>query len=145
MWGVPTFNPKLKHHRTNATVQGPAFVVKSLFPSYIFAHFDADLMLHKICFTRGVRKIICANGSPIPIAEEIIDFLKSRVEEDGFVRIGQNLSSGDEVVFIEGPLLDLVGVFEKDLNDSDRVVVLLTTVNYQSRVVVQKELVRKVC
>jgi transcriptional antiterminator RfaH len=145
MWGLETFNPKLKDRRSSSILQNSLYMVKSLFPGYIFARFNADLMLRKICFTRGVRKVVCYNGSPVPVADEIIDLIKSRVEDDGFVRIRPSLRCGDKVIVLNGPLSDLVGIFEKDLNDSDRVVVLLTTLNYQSRIVIERELVRKVC
>jgi len=91
-----------------------------------------------------VRSIVSFNGGPVPVAQEIIDFLKSRVEEDGFVRIGQPFVCGDNVMIVKGPLTDLCGVFEKGLNDSDRVVILLTTVNYQSHIVIEREFLRKI-
>jgi transcriptional antiterminator RfaH len=144
MWGVETFNPQLKERRSKPTVQNRPYIVKSLFPSYIFARFNAELMLHKICFTRGVRKIVSFNGQPVPVEQEVIDLIKARVQEDGFIRIGQNLRTGDKVMIVKGPLTALEGIFEKDLNESDRVVILLTTVNYQSRLLVDKELIKKV-
>ncbi len=144
MWGVEAFNPKFKSHCSASALQKVTFAIKSLFPCYIFARFNPSLMLHKIGFTRGVRKIVSFNGSPVPVAEEIVDLIKSRVEEDGFIKVSQNLRPGDEVVVVKGPLADLAGVFESDLNESDRVVVLLKTVSYQSRVVIERDSVKKV-
>jgi transcription antitermination factor NusG len=142
-WGVETFNPKMREFHSHAALNKSTYKVKSLFPSYIFAHFNAYLMQHKIRFTRGVRSIVSSNGSPVPVAQEIIDFLKSRLEEDGFVRF-QRFAGGDKVMIVKGPLTDLCGVFEKGLNDSERVVILLTTVNYQSHIVIEKDFLRKV-
>ena len=142
--GVETFNPKLKERRTNAARKKSTHIVKSLFSSYIFAYFDAQLMRHQICFTRGVRNVVSFNGSPVPVAQEIIDLLKSRVEEDGLVRIGQPFAYGDKVMILKGPLADLYGVFEEYLNDSDRVVILLSAVNYQSHIVIGREFLSKV-
>jgi transcription elongation factor/antiterminator RfaH len=149
MWGVETFNPKLKECSSKrASQKAPPATSKSLFPSYMFARFDANVMLHKICFTRGVREVLRSDGSPVPVSEEIIDLVRSRVGEDGFVTTNQDLESqalqsGDEVVVTKGPLSNLEGVFERDLNDSERVVLLLKAVNYQNRVVIDRRLVRK--
>jgi hypothetical protein len=37
-----------------------------------------------------------------------------------------------------------MGIFEHDLKDSDRVVILLTAISYQGRIVLEKELLAKV-
>src|SRR5947209_18193899 len=78
MWGVETFNPKLKSCRSAQVFQKPASTTKPLFPCYIFARFNADSMLHKISFTRGVRKIVSFNGNPSPVTEELINLIKSQ-------------------------------------------------------------------
>ncbi|HLJ89358.1 MAG TPA: transcription termination/antitermination NusG family protein [Candidatus Angelobacter sp.] len=144
MWGIETFHPQMKKVQSNSGLRKPGVVIKSVFPCYLFARFNPDFMLHKISFTRGVRKILCANGNPVPIGEEIIALIKSRVQEDGSIYDGQTFRLGDKVIVVKGPLLDLVGVFEKELNDSDRVVVLLRAVDYQSRVVISKDSIEKV-
>jgi transcriptional antiterminator RfaH len=135
MWGIETFNPRLRDRRQ---------AIKALFPCYIFAWFNAGLMLHKIGFTRGVRNIVRFNGMPAPVPEEVVDLIRLRVGEDGFVRVCETLRSGDRVVVRDGPLSHLEGIFEKDVNDADRVLVLLTTVNYQSRVIIDRQMLKKV-
>src|SRR5262245_58434458 len=70
--GVPTFNPKIRERRYNQFVSAPNYVVKSLFPRYIFARFKIDDLYHKVRFTRGVYGVISFGGSPTPIDEEII-------------------------------------------------------------------------
>ena len=44
----------------------------------------------------------------------------------------------------DGPLKSLFGIFERETKDEDRAALLLTAVNYQCRVVIERELVKKV-
>jgi len=38
----------------------------------------------------------------------------------------------------------VVGVFEKEMKESERISLLLTTLSYQGRVIIDKDLVRKI-
>lgn len=142
-WGVETFCPRLKERRTNPYTNAPTYVVKHLFPRYIFARFDASSLLHQICFTRGVSSVVCFGDGPAAIGKEVIDLIRSQIAQDGFIRAGEPLRSGDKVEVRDGPLGSFVGIFEREMNDSERVMILLATVNYQCRFVVEKELVKK--
>jgi hypothetical protein len=48
------------------------------------------------------------------------------------------------VLIKAGPLKSIVGIFERDLRDSDRVTILLSNINFQGRVTVEKSMVAKV-
>lgn len=138
--GVETFTPLIKETRANRN--SPA--IKPLFPRYLFARFNASEMLHKISFTRGVQGLVKFGGTPVPVADEIIDLIASRMGEDGFVRVGDELKSGDRVRISDGPFKNFVGIFERHMKQSDRVMVLLMMVNYQSHINIEKGLVRKI-
>lgn len=142
-WSVETFTPKLKE-RCHRTYWEPYYVVKHLFPGYIFARFRLSKLFHKIRFTRGVREIITFGDSPTPVDEEVILLIKSRIGADGFVRVGEEIRPGDEVLIKSGPLQDFTGVFESEMSSADRVRILLKTVGYQAHVVVQREAVKKI-
>jgi transcription antitermination factor NusG len=76
---------------------------------------------------------------PVPLDEEIISVIRSRVGKDGFVSIGQDsLKAGDQVYINDGPLQGLVGIFEQEISDGERAVMLLRTVEYQARISVEK-------
>jgi len=40
-------------------------------------------------------------------------------------------------------LNNLTGIFECEMNDSDRVMILLQTINYQGHIIVEKNSIRK--
>jgi transcriptional antiterminator RfaH len=141
-WKVETFAPKFQARRysNGALVR----TVKPLFPGYIFARFSVNELLHKVRFTRGVSSIVCFGGNPTPVDDQIIDIIKTQIGEGGFVRLGEKLKVGDAVVIKDGPLKNFTGIFERELVHTDRVMLLLTTISYQSHVVIERELVRKV-
>jgi transcriptional antiterminator RfaH len=100
-------------------------------------------MFHKVRFTRGVRSVISFGAGPAQVDDEVINIVRSRVEEDGFVRIRQDLEPGDEVRVKEGPLRDFIGIFERDMNCNDRVMILLKTINYQAHFEIESSLIEK--
>jgi len=48
------------------------------------------------------------------------------------------------VVIKAGPLREFEGIFERKLKDNERISVLLTTISYQGRLVINKNLIEKV-
>lgn len=142
-WGVETCCPKIKIVRPHGFTGRPVKVVKHMFPSYIFAYFDAKTMLHKVCFTRGIRTVVTAGNVPARVDDEIIESLRSRMSEDGLITLQDDLDAGDEVYLKGGPFSGFTGVFNSKLKGSDRVMILLTAVNFQGRVIIDKEMVAK--
>ena len=143
-WGVETVNPKLQTRRYNQFNGAPSTITQPLFPRYIFAKFNASKQLAKIWFTRGVHDVVCFGGSPASVDDEIIEILQARIDESGFVKTSDDLKRGDKVVIKAGPMRNFMGVFECDLKASERISVLLTSINYQGRLVVGRDLVEKV-
>ena len=142
-WGIETLLPKLKTRRVNEFTGALTYLTKPLFPGYMFARFNARKQLAKISFTRGVHHVVSFGGEPTPVEDEIIAIISERIDENGFVKIGDELKQGDKVVIKAGPLKDFEGIFERELNDSERISVLLTTINYQGRVVVNRDLLER--
>jgi transcription antitermination factor NusG len=115
-----------------------------MFPRYIFARFDADRQLHQIWHTRGVDAVVRQGENPAVIDDEIIGLLQARSDENGFVKLGDEFQSGDKIVITDGPLRNFAGVFERDMKQSERVMVLLNAVSYQGHVMVGRNDLRKV-
>jgi transcription elongation factor/antiterminator RfaH len=143
-WGVETFSPRVRDRRRNQFTGASTFISKPLFPRYIFARFQASSLLHKIWYTRGVHSVVGFGDGPSPIDDEIIALIRSQVNDDGFVRIGEEFRHGDKVQIKDGPLKNMVGVFERNLKEADRIRILLTTVSYQGHLSIERDLVEKV-
>jgi transcriptional antiterminator RfaH len=142
-WDVETFAPRLRERRVNQFTGLPTFFHKPLFSRYIFARFEAGRLLHKVYYTRGVQSIVSFGNEPIPVEDEAISLIQSRVGEDGFVRLCDELSPGDRVVIKDGSFKGIHGVFNRHLKDSERVMIMLDSINFQAHVTVDRQLVEK--
>lgn len=142
-WRVETFSPRIREQRINQFTGKPTSLIKPLFPRYIFARFDASKMLHKIYYTRGVHRVVSFGNSPAWVDDESIALIRSRAEEDGFIKFDDDLVLGDQVMIKEGLLKGFNGIFTRTIKDTDRVMILLTNVKYQARIVLEREQVRK--
>ena len=140
---VETFTPKVKELRTS-DFGGGRYVTKPLFSRYIFARFDVETQLHNVNYTRGVQGVVSFGGCPISIDDKVIDHIKERIDDDGFIRI-DDFKAGDPVRVSSGPLQNIEGVFEKKLKDKDRVKILLNTMSYGSHLLIDSAMVEKVC
>jgi transcriptional antiterminator RfaH len=143
-WGVETFSPRMKERRAHPFTGAPIAVSRPLFPRYIFARFTAHTLLHKVWYTRGVQSVVGFADGPVVIDDDIIRLIQARVDVDGFVKIGEEFQSGDAVQIKDGPFKSFTGVFERKVKDSDRVMILLTTINYQGRIMIDSQQLAKV-
>jgi len=142
-WKVETFKPSFRERRSHPFTGEPFYVTKPLFTRYIFARFDLESHYHKIRFTRGIHSLVSFGGNPIPVDDEIINAIRSRTGKDGLVKIGGDLRPGDAVEIKDGPLKGFTGIFEREMKESERVMVLLDTVNYQARVQIEGDLLSR--
>jgi transcriptional antiterminator RfaH len=149
-WKVETLSPLTRDWRYNQYSGERSDNVKPLFSGYVFARFNLERLFHKVRYTRGVHELVGFGDGPLVIDDEIIELIRSRIGKDGFVRIGNDLMSGeddlmpgDKVVIKNGVLKDFTGVFEREMKDSERVELLLQTVSYQAHVQVHRNQLRK--
>ncbi len=139
--GIEVFNPKLKLKKYLRRQYRD--VIEPLFPCYVFGRFEPETHLWMITYTRGVKKVVGGKAGPWPVAEEVIDFIRCH-EKDGLIIIGQaEICEGDKVTIASGPFAGLAGIFERPMRGSERVVLLLNALGYQTRVIIEKEFLIK--
>jgi len=143
-WGVECFNPRTKEYRRNQFTGVATQMPKPLFPRYVFARFSVTRSLHKISFTRGVQRVVSFDDKPTPIDDEVIALLQARVDTDGFIRIGEPLKPGDKVRVKDGPWKALVGVVEREHKSNERIMLLLDSLKFQSRLMIATDRVEKI-
>ena len=139
-FGLHTFSPKLQQVKLLRGEVRP--VIKPLFPGYIFSRFDLSLSTRAVKYAHGVKGIVSFGEKPTPVDDEIIAIIKSRMN-DGYIRIETRFQPGDKVLVESGPLRGLVGIFEREMKDAERVVILLEAINFQARFVVDQLCLRK--
>lgn len=113
----------------------PTSRIKSLFPSYLFAHIDLrDVNLYRmIRYTRGVRRILGDGNAPVPVPDEMIKIIIERTGADGVIEQRLTMKKGDTVRIRSGAFRDLVGILEKPVSAAGRVRVLLQIMKHQVR------------
>jgi transcription antitermination factor NusG len=142
--GFESFYPQIKSYRINEFSGKRSYYRKSLFPSYIFAKFNFARSINKIKYTRGLYSIVSIANKPCVVEEEIIRLIKDKADENGIISPVEKLVKGDKVTINCPHLKNFIGVFEKESSDSLRIQILLQTVSYQLKLIVDKNLVSKV-
>jgi transcription antitermination factor NusG len=134
--GFMIYNPKYKEEGR----------VKPFFPGYAFLQFEHPEQYRLVKYTRGVKKIVGNEAGPIPVPDCVIDGIRSR-EKEGYIELqkyGEAPGLGDEIEVVEGPLKGLKGIFEKEIGDKERVMILLNYVSYQGMLLIEKKKLKKV-
>lgn len=137
--GVEVFLPMLREWKM---FHGKYCLTASpLFPRYLFAKFDPASQLRAVTYARGVKSVVTFGNGPSLVDESIIHAIRSQLTEGG-VELPQNRFSPGQVVRIQdGPLCGLEAVFEKKLDGTSRVVLLLKAISFQARVILESQLV----
>jgi transcriptional antiterminator RfaH len=141
-WNIEAFTPKFKDRRRSGK-QGSSYSIKPLFPRYVFARFNPQCCSHRVTFTRGVHSIVRFGDSLARVDDKIISIIRLRMDQEGRVPVGEEFKYGDPVMIDYGPFKSLIGIFERDLGEAERVRILLTTISYQAHVTVDKYSVTK--
>jgi transcription antitermination factor NusG len=155
-WFVLNTKPKKEHQVERLFIEGgiqiyfPKYIleakVKPFFPGYGFIYFDFPAQYQLVRYTRGVKRIVGNEAGPIPIETEVIDQIKTR-EVKGYIELnkfGRYPGIGDEIEVMEGPLKGLRGIFQRELTDRERVLILLNYVSYQGQLIIEKRKLKKV-
>ena len=140
---LETLAPRLKDRHLSSFGGESLYKTKPLFPRYIFARFACAGMLSKVGFTRGVSSVVNFGDGPAPVEDEIIELIRSRVDDEGCV-ITEEFRCGDKVKIYNGIFRSLTGIFEREVKATNRVILLLGALSYQGRIEVDSEFVQKV-
>ena len=138
--GVGTFCPRFRSLKgTGSKAQGEAEV---LFPGYLFIKVDMSTEYRKVTYAHGVLRVVKFGAAPAVVEEKIIESIRERVH-NGLVVLprSSSLKSGQIVHIKRGPFCGFEGFFEKELNGAQRVALLMKTVAFQGRMVVDKNCV----
>ena len=123
------------YHKTRRHARRVESVLRPLFPRYLFVRLDLSSQPWRpILSTFGVHTIIAGGDGPLAIGDDIIAALQARADSDGVFEIARSaLKPGDQVRVQGGPMADLEGIFQAEL-DSDRVLILLKLMGREVRV-----------
>jgi transcriptional antiterminator RfaH len=139
---IETFYPKLRRRRTIRRVR--KWVTGPLFPCYIFARFEATTSGRLVKHANGVTNIVSFGGKPAIVDGAIIAAIRDH-SEDAVVTLPPTSFKPGEIVEIKaGPLMGLQGIFERELSDRDRVIILIDALAHAARVQLTRDQLEKV-
>ena len=93
---------------------------------------------HKINSTLGVARLICQDGIPEQLPQEIVVTLMSRCDRFGKLLPPKALKSGDSVSVISGALTNFIATVES-IDSNRRIWVLIDLMGRPTRVQVTSE------
>jgi transcription elongation factor/antiterminator RfaH len=137
--GIEVLAPKLKVRKYK---EGKfVYVVEPMFPSYIFVRFHPVDDFRMVKYARGVKTIVHFGEKIVPLQDEMIEFIKSRLEH-GVASIEKpKISKGEKILIKDGPFRGLSGIFEGELDGKERVAILLDGVNYCAKMEIDRDLI----
>jgi transcriptional antiterminator RfaH len=133
---LPLYYKKVKKNKEKTSVISP------LFSGYIFAQFPIVELYHKVRYTRGVKSVLGNNQGLWTIANQKIEDIRHREDNDGLVTLSrrdEKFETGDRITIDEGDFDGWEGIFFEELPDNERAVIMLTNVSYTSKLVVLKK------
>lgn len=135
---LEVYYPRLKQRKTIRRVK--RWVVGPLFPRYLFCRFELAEHYRTVRYAHEVIGIVSFGERPAIVEPAIIDQLKTWAGEAvDVVTIHPNPKPGALVEITDGAFRGLKAVVERDMSDQQRVALLLTTLAYQLRIVVNRD------
>jgi transcriptional antiterminator RfaH len=132
---LPVYNKKIKKNRIKVDRVTP------LFSGYLFAQFDIRESYQKVRYTRGVKTLLGCNEYLWTIADEKIQDIKSR-EDNGLVMLRKredHFRRGDRILIDEGDFEGWEGIFQEELPDRERAIIMLTNIQFSSKLILPKK------
>jgi len=137
--GIEVLAPQLKMRKYK---EGKfVYVVEPMFPSYIFVRFHPVDDFRMVKYARGVKTIVHFGEKIVPLQDEMIEFIKSRLENGVAFIEKPKISKGEKILIKDGPFRGFSGIFESELDGRERVAILLDGVNYCAKMEIDRDLI----
>lgn len=137
--GIEVLAPKLKLRKFK---EGKfVHAVEPMFPGYIFVRFHPVDEFRMVKYARGVKTIVHFGGRIIPLQDEMIEFIRTKLE-NGVASIEKaKIGKGEKILIKNGPFKGFSGIFESELDGKERVAILLEGVNYCAKMEIDRDLI----
>ncbi|MCX7826256.1 MAG: hypothetical protein N2689_11960 [Verrucomicrobiae bacterium] len=140
--GIETLFPKLRRRKVIRRVR--KWVTEPLFPGYLFARFDLERSGRLVKYANGVAGIVSFGSKPAAVEDAIIEAIRAHAPDDVVTVTPAQFRPGEVLEIQSGPLRGLQGVFEREMSDRDRVILLLDALAQGARVEVSREHLERV-
>ncbi len=130
---IPQISKTIRHARRTKTVLAP------LFPRYLFVSLDLSRdRWRSVRGTFGVSCLVMDGDRPRPVPQGLVEQLIATTNETHGVDFRERLALGQNVRFLTGPFAEKIGRLV-NLDDADRVAVLLEILGAEREIAVAPE------
>jgi transcriptional antiterminator RfaH len=136
--GIESFFPRLQLPGSVSRKKG----ITPLFPNYVFVRLDLATESHYVIWSPGVKRIVSFGEAPIPLEDNVVEFLRERANTRGIIQAHSQLIPGQQVEITGGPFDGFTGIIENPPNAKGRVKILLQLLSRQISVKLGVEFVR---
>ncbi len=117
--------------------------VVSFFPGYLFVALDLEnTRWRSVNGTIGVKSLIMGGERPLPVPDGVVEHLQEMTDEDGFLKLRDELKPGDRIRVLNGPMADMIGEIDR-LDGKHRARILLDMLHSKMPTVVPLDNVSK--
>lgn len=135
--GLETYFPRLKQKKIIRRVRRE--ITSPLFPRYFFCRFDASISYRAVRYAPDVLDVVSSGNKPVIVSDNIIEkLMRWAGYEVDVVTIRPSLRPGDLIEITEGPMQGLQAVLLHERDDSDRVAVLLSMLDREARLMLNR-------
>ena len=117
-------------------------VIRPLFPGYLFAAFDVARDFRAVHYARGVHGVVAFGGTPAVVPTALVASIEARMQDGLVVLSPPRLHTGQRVEIVAGPFTSYTGIVEAEMSGSERVAILLDTLRYSARAILDRAAVR---
>lgn len=116
-------------------------VTRPLFPGYLFAAFDPSVF-RAVHYAHGVRGVVRCGDQPAVVPPDVLAGIMARMTDGYVVLQPPALQHGQRVEIVAGPFQGFTGVFDAQRSSLERVAILLDTLAYNARLMVDRAGIR---
>lgn len=139
--GVEVYNPKIEVRVVRGSRKSTQ--IRALFPNYLFARLDLPEQWKTITFTRGVARVLGGWEDPRPVDEAVVTAIRKQERRKDRLISYYRFKPRESVVVRSGPFKDVHAIFERYVNEGERVRILLSVIGFTAAVELETEQVTK--
>jgi transcriptional antiterminator RfaH len=113
-----------------------------LFPNYLFVRIHLPTEFHYVTWSPGVKRLVSFGDRPIPLDDEVVNFLKQQTDAEGLIKARSQLRPGQEVEIRGGPFDGLIAIIQDPPDSRGRVRILLKLLSRQISVKLGVEFIK---
>jgi transcriptional antiterminator RfaH len=113
-----------------------------LFPNYLFVRIHLPTEFHYVTWSPGVKRLVSFGDRPIPLDDDVVNFLKQQTDTEGLIKAHSQLRSGQEVEIRGGPFDGLIAIIQEPPDSKGRVRILLKLLSRQISVKLGVEFIK---